>query len=182
VSKSALCAIAALAASSAAWAADAPVVPEAVSVLTPIAYSSEAVAPSWIRDECKLEQQVAHDIGAALARQRLGGTATTSAARGNVLKLTIERVVGQRGGGWSGPKTLSLSVQLMRDGQVVGMSDETLADKSRNPLAGTCASFEVVSEKLSKRIVKWLTTERPGQRATATTAMPASASVFKPTD
>jgi hypothetical protein len=112
VRKSAPSAIAALAASGAAWAADAPVVPEAVSVLTPIAYSSEAPVPPWIRDECKLEQQVAHDIGAALASHGLGGAATTSAASGNVLKLTIERVVGQRGGGWSGAKTLSLSVQL----------------------------------------------------------------------
>src|SRR4051812_47638576 len=96
-----------------AFGAEYAIVPEPVAVLEPATYSSEATAPDWIRQECHLERQVVDDLHAALAEAGLGGALVQSAGDGLAVRLTIERVIGKRGGGWSGPKTLTLGVALL---------------------------------------------------------------------
>ncbi|MFL6677922.1 MAG: hypothetical protein ACJ8IK_06240 [Burkholderiaceae bacterium] len=158
--KSAYCALALLY-SGIAFAADAPPGTESVSVLRPVTFSVEAPAPEWIRQECQLEQHVLDDLHEALADRGLGGAILESPGEGLALKVTIERVVGQRGGGWSGPKTLSLGIALLRGGKVMRTTSQTSATKSLNPMADTCASFERASSKVSDLVVGWLL---PGRR------------------
>jgi len=156
----ACCALAALC-SGAACAADAPEGTEAVAILRPVTYAIEAPAPDWIRQECKLEPKVLEDLHEALADRRLGGAIVDTPGAGLTLQVTIERVIGQRGGDFSGPKTLTLGVSLLRSGQVVRTTSETSANRSINPLAGSCAALERASSKVSDLVVNWLL---PGRR------------------
>jgi hypothetical protein len=158
--KLACCALAALC-SGAVLGADAPPGAESVSVLEPVTYSAEAVAPDWIRQECHLEKVVLSDLHDALADRGLGGVVVESAGEGLALRVTIERVIGQRGGHWSGPKTLTLGVALLRSGHVARTSSQSISTDSLNPLAGTCTSLERASSKVSDLVVRWLL---PGKR------------------
>jgi len=144
-----------------AQGAELPAATELVSVLKPVTYSVEAPGPDWIRRECHLEQVVLAHLHEALADKGLGGAVIESAGEGLALKVTIERVIGQRGGGWSGPKTLTLGISLLRSGQVMRTTSQSIAAKSLNPMAGTCASFERASSKVSDQVVNWLL---PGRR------------------
>jgi hypothetical protein len=158
--------------------AEAPAGTESVAVLKPVTYSVEATVPEWIRLECHLEQQVLDDLHEALADKELGGTVVESAGEGLALRVTIERVIGQRGGHWSGPKTLTLGVALLRSGQVARTTSQSVSADSLNPLAGTCTSLERASSKVSNLVVRWLLPgKRTGAGAIALSApAPASAS------
>ena len=143
--------------SRAVFAADMPAAAEPIAVLVPVAYAVRAVVPVNVKAECHIENKVADDLAQALASDGLGGVATTSTS-GRVLQATIERVIAQPGGGWSGPKTLSLTVQLLQDGQVVRTLHPSVTTKSLNPLSRTCASIDRASEKSSAQVVKWIKT------------------------
>lgn len=158
-----------------AFGANVPATAEPVSILSPAAYASEAPAPDWIRQECHLEQRVVDDLHATLENRGMGGAVVERAGDGLVLKLTIERVIGQRGGGWSGPKTLTLGVALLRAGIVERTTSQSIAAKSINPLAGTCASFERASSKLSGLIARWVQPDKPSGNAAASAPRPAAA-------
>jgi len=147
--------------SGAVFAADAPPGTESVSVLKPVTYGIEAPAPDWIRQDCHLEPQVLEDLHQALADRGLGGAIVDAPGEGLALKVTIERVIGKHGGGWSGPKTLTLGIALLRSGNVIRTTSETIATKSLNPLAGTCGDLERASSKASDLVVNWLL---PGRR------------------
>ena len=147
-----------------ALSAEAPGGAGPVSVLEPVTYSVEALAPDWIRQECHLEQQVLADLHEALADKGLGGAVVESAGEGLALRVTIERVIGQRGGHWSGPKTLTLGVALLHSGQVARTTSQSISTDSLNPLAGTCASLDRASSKVSDLVVRWLL---PGKRSGA---------------
>ena len=158
--KIACCALAALC-SGVVLGAGAPPGTESVSVLEPVTYSVDAVAPDWIRQGCHLEPRVLADLHEALADKGLGGAVVGSPADGLALRVTIERVIGQHGGGWSGPKTLTLGIALLRSGNVVRTTSQTIATMSLNPLAGTCSDLERASSKVSDLVVNWLL---PGRR------------------
>lgn len=168
------CALAAIC-SAPAFGATVPVTAEPVSILSPASYSSEAPAPDWIRQECHLERQVVDDLHATLETKGMGGAIVERAGDGLVLKLTIERVIGQHGGGWSGPKTLTLGVTLLRAGLVERTTSQSVATKSINPLAGTCASFERASSKLSELIARWVQPDKHSGNAAASAPRPATA-------
>ena len=157
-----------------ALGAEAPAGTEPVSVLEPVTYAVEAPVPDWIRQECHLEQQVLADLHEALEDKGLGGAVVESAGGGLALRVTIERVVGQRGGHWSGPKTLTLGIALLKSGQVARTTSQSISTDSLNPLAGTCTSLDRASSKVSDLVVRWLL---PGKRTGAgAIALAASAS------
>jgi hypothetical protein len=141
-----------------AWAGEMPAAPTPVLVqlLAPISYSSAAPAPAWIKEDCHVERLLELALSKALADRSLGGATTTTRAQGAVLEVTIERVIGQAGGGWSGDKTVSIHLSLLQDGQLQRSTDQTVATKSLNPLAGTCASFERAADKMGGLAVRWL--------------------------
>ncbi len=145
-----------------------------VAVLEPVTYGAGATVPVDVKADCHVEDKVASDLGAALASQGLGGAATPSTS-GLVLRATIERVIAQPGGGWSGPKTVSLSVELLKDGQVLRTTRQSFATKALNPFSKTCASIDRASEKLSVLIARWIVAPPVRAKAVASAASGASA-------
>ena len=158
-----------------AMGAEAPAAAEPVSILAPVTYAVEAPVPERVRQECHIESQVLDDLHETLAGKGMGGTVVASAGDGLVLKVTIERVIGQPGGGWSGQKSLTLGIALLRAGSVERTTSLSYATKSLNPLARTCASFERASSKLSEVVAKWLASDRLASKTAGAKPSPAPA-------
>ncbi len=127
-----------------------------VAVLSPIEFADHATAMAWIESECGLQKAVEHDISEILHHDGVGGDPTTSLANGYVLKVVIERAYGQKGGGWSGTKALSLGLQLFADGVAQRSTEVNAEAKSWNLLAGSCTSLQKASRQASLRVSAWL--------------------------
>lgn len=127
-----------------------------VAVLSPIEFADQATAMPWIKSDCNLQQAVERDIGEILHHDGVGGDPTNSLASGYVLKVVIERAYGQKGGGWSGTKALSLGLQLFADGVPQRSTEVNAEAKSWNMFAGSCTSLQKASRQVSLRVSAWL--------------------------
>ena len=127
-----------------------------VALLTPIEFADHATAMDWIKSECTLPKLVEELIVADFRKTGLGGDITSSLASGYVVKVVIERANAQKGGGWSGPKTLSVSAKLYGDGVLLRSTESSGEAKSMNMFAGSCASLEKAGRKATPHIAEWL--------------------------
>ena len=130
---------------------------DGVMLLKPVAYSEESSVTPKVREACKIEQRLAIDVGDAM-----GGT--TESTAGRVVRVSIIDVMGVGGGAWSGPKAISLRVELLKDGKVERTTRLTRTT-SGGPLGGfkgTCAMLERDSGVLGKDVAKWVESESYG--------------------
>ncbi len=105
-----------------------------------------------VREACKLEDRLSADISSAL-----GQPATTSTA-GAVVRVSIVDVMGVGGGGWTGPKAISIRVELMKDGKVERSTHltRTTTGGAFGGFKGTCSMLERDSNVLGKDVAKWV--------------------------
>ncbi len=123
-------------------------------LLSPVAYASESSVVPKVREACKVEERLAQDVGAAL-----GGS--TEQATGEVVRVSILDVMGVGGGAWSGPKAISIKVELLRDGQVVRSTrlTRTTSGGAFGGFKGTCSMLERDSSVLGKDVAKWVASD-----------------------
>ena len=127
---------------------------DGIMLLTPVTYAAESSVVPKVREACKIEERLAADVGDAL-----GGT--TASTAGAVVRVSIVDVMGVGGGAWSGPKAISLRVELLKDGKVE-RSTRLTRTTSGGPLGGfkgTCAMLERDSSVLGKDVAKWVASE-----------------------
>ncbi len=127
-----------------------------IALLTPVGFADHATAMAWIKSECDLPKTVEDDLVEVFRKTGLGGETTPSLARGYVVKVVIERANAQKGGDWSGGKTLSLSAQLYRDGVPLRSTEVSAEAKSWNLFAGSCRSLQNASGKTAPHVSEWL--------------------------
>jgi len=122
---------------------------DGVTLVTPVAYVPEASVVTKVREECQLENRLATDINAALAN--------TTTPSGKELRVSILDVMGVGGGAWSGPKAISLRVELMKDGKVERSTrlTRTTTGGAFGGFKGTCAMLERDSAVLGKDVARW---------------------------
>jgi hypothetical protein len=124
---------------------------DGVTLLTPVTYAADSAVVPKVREACKLEERLTTDVGGAL-----NGTTTSTA--GQVVRVSIVDVMGVGGGAWSGPKAISIRVDLLRDGQVE-RSTHLTRTTTGGPLGGfkgTCSMLERDSSVLGKDVAKWV--------------------------
>jgi hypothetical protein len=127
-----------------------------VSLLTPVTYDPSASVVQKVKDECKLEERLTTDITDAFRRARIGGT-VTSVGPGEVMKVRITHVLGVGGGGWSGPKAITVHADLMKDGKL----DRTTRINRWSmggvfgAFKGTCSILDRSSGAIAKDLVRW---------------------------
>ncbi len=141
-----------------AWAAH-PIPPtRPVALLTPVSFAERATSKDWVKSDCDLEKAVENDVVDVLRHDGMAGesTTTSSTANGYVLEVVIERANAQPGGGWSGPKMLSLNVRLFGDGVQRRSIDVNVEAKSWNMFAGSCASLKKASVTAALHVSEWL--------------------------
>jgi hypothetical protein len=139
--------VALLAMSASAWA-------DGVQLLTPVTYAAESSVVPKVREACKLEDRLAADVGGALS----GSTTSTA---GTVVKVSIVDVMGLGGGGWTGPKAISIRVDLMTDGKIQRSTHltRTTTGGAFGGFKGTCSMLERDSSTLGKDVAKWVASE-----------------------
>ncbi len=143
--KIALLALLAVAAS--AWA-------DGAQLLTPVTYANESAVVPKVREACKLEDRLAADLGGTL-----GGSTTSTA--GTVVRVSIVDVMGVGGGGWSGPKAITIRAELLKDGKVQRNTvlTRTTTGGAFGGFMGTCTMLERDATTLSKDVAKWVASE-----------------------
>ena len=122
---------------------------DGVTLMAPITYAPEASVVPKIREECLLENRLATDINAALAN--------TTTPSGKDLRVSILGVMGVGGGAFSGPKAITLRVELMQDGKVERSTrlTRTTGGGAFGGFKGTCAILERDSATLGKDVARW---------------------------
>jgi hypothetical protein len=120
---------------------------DGVKLLTPVSYASESSVVPKVREACKVEERLASDVGDAL-----GGR--TESTQGEVVRVSIIDVMGVGGGAWSGPKAISIRVELLKDGKVERMTrlTRTTTGGAFGGFKGTCSMLE----RDSKDVAKWV--------------------------
>jgi hypothetical protein len=147
-----------------------------VAVLAPIGFAERATAMEWIKGECDLPRTVEHDLVEVFRDTGVGGETTTSLASGYVVKVVIERANGQKGGHFSGPKTLSLSATLYGDGVLLRSTEVSVETRSLNLFAGSCTSFQKASGGAAAHVSEWLRNVEFAKSDHLSAAAPATAS------
>jgi hypothetical protein len=128
---------------------------------TPVEYASDASVVDSVRTECKLENMLAEDIGHALAEANKG--AGTIDAKGDpagkpVLRTRISFVLGVGGGGWTGPKAITVKVKLLENGQV-SREGKLTAWSTGGAFAafkGTCDILRRCSREIGEQLAEWV--------------------------
>ena len=148
--------IAALAAAGACAAAQA----EPVALLAPVTYEPDAPVVQKVRDQCPIERQLADHTADALRRSGVGPGMTNS-PDGTVVRVMISRVRGVGGGAWTGPKAITLRVELRHDDNTVRAT--TLNSWSIGGVfagvKGTCEILDRDTQVLADDIVHWVQDE-----------------------
>ncbi|WP_249384094.1 hypothetical protein [Chitinivorax sp. B] len=135
---------------------------EPVLLETPVTYHPNAGVVQKVKEECKIEDQLAQHVGKALAKLNKleGGTIDVSADKSGkqLLRLQITHVLGVGGGAWSGPKAVTVQAELLENGKV---KREAKINRWSTGgffagLKGTCSIIERCSVALAKDLSRWV--------------------------
>jgi hypothetical protein len=128
---------------------------------TPVEYLPDASVVDSVRSECKLENMLTEDIGQALADVNNGPG--TIAANGDpagkpVLRTRISFVMGVGGGGWTGPKAITVKVKLLEHGKVTreGKLTAWSTGGAFAAFKGTCAILRRCSHQIGDTLAQWV--------------------------
>jgi len=147
-------------------AGDAPAGAVTVNHVAPYAENSGVF--DTVKNECQLETKLPEFIQsfAKNAPKVLITTDPLEKVQGKVLVLKIVSVTGLSGGGWTGPKSVTVKGELQEDGKVIGSF--TAARYSTGGafagFKGTCSIFGRCIKVIGEDIAKWL--KKPSMNAT----------------
>ena len=136
------------------FAATAPAWAQSVQLVTPVTYAAESSVVPKVREACKLEDRLAADISSGLA-------GVTGSAPGQSVKVSIVDVMGVGGGGWTGPKAISIRVDLLQGDKVLRSTHltRTTTGGAFGGFKGTCSMLERDSAVLGKDVAKWVASD-----------------------
>ncbi|MBV8047709.1 MAG: hypothetical protein JO171_11180 [Paludibacterium sp.] len=128
---------------------------------TPVAYTPDATVVDAVKAECKVEDMLAQDVGGALAKDNDGaGTidAKADASGKTVLRLRISFVMGVLGGGWTGPKAITVKPQLFENGKMTreGKLTRWSTGGAFAAFKGTCDILKRCSKQIADDMVEWV--------------------------
>ena len=120
-------------------------------------YAADALVPAPVRRECDLERKVPQ-----ILKSRLGDDATLSdevpKASGRSLELAITQVIARVGGGFTGPKSITVRGTLYDKGTRVGGFTARNADPYG---IGVCVQLARAVDEMAGDIATWL--QSPGK-------------------
>jgi hypothetical protein len=130
---------------------------EQVRLLTPVTYDPAASVNDKVREECKVEDALVTDVGDMLRRYKNGGETTTS-MDGKVIRMTITHVLGVGGGATTGPKAVSMRVELLDNGKIERSTRMTRwsIGGAFGVFKGTCTILRRDTRVLGKDVAAWL--------------------------
>lgn len=131
-----------------------------VVLLAPVTYTQDSSIVQKVKDECRPEEQVARAMSSALNKKYGGGSPISSETEANgaqVMRMQVSHVLGVGGGGWSGPKAITVQVELLENGKVVR---KTRANRWSTGgmwggFKGTCSILDRCAVALAKDLSRW---------------------------
>lgn len=157
---------------------------------TPVTYAPDASVVDQVKNECHIEDMLAHHVGDALRRINRTGDGTTASQTdvgdAKILRLQVTHVLGVGGGAWSGPKATTVTADLLENGNVVRHTkiNRWSVGGVWGAFKGTCSILDRTTIVISKDLSRWvrdpsyeIKEEAPPKEASAPTAQtdPASA-------
>lgn len=134
---------------------------ETLHVQTPALYDTNARVDPKIKDECRVEHVVSHQVAANIRKTFspiMPFTALSDVKEGKALGLTIISVEGIGGGAWTGPKGINVTVSLQQDGKIVD-TFSAFSETSGGMMAGyksTCSILNRAAAGIGKKVDRWL--------------------------
>lgn len=130
-----------------------------LQIQTPALIAPDATFVESVRKECDLERMVGNHVvrGAQeLVAGVQGVTEVTRAAGVPYARVTILSQIGVGGGGWSGPKSITIRVDLLEGTRVV--ASRIFRDRALrgSPFSGTCKMIESIGDTLGNDAGEWL--------------------------
>jgi hypothetical protein len=134
---------------------------EGILVQVPAVFAPGAPVAEAVKRECGVESLVGNHVFQKVS-ERVSGVGQfehiEKAGSGKILKLTILSVQGVGGGGWTGPKAITLSASVLQNGQV--LQSTVLRRQSSGGAfggsSGTCPIMERIAVALGKDVANWL--------------------------
>ncbi|ASU38464.1 hypothetical protein hmeg3_09240 [Herbaspirillum sp. meg3] len=137
---------------------------EALRVQVPAVFDEQTPIEPSVKAECAVDRILGNHVFQKVADKYPGTLQVTDPAKmekGRVLKLTVLSVQGIGGGGWTGPKAVTVRADLVQDGEVV----QTVVKREHSRggvfggMRGTCSILEIVAESLGRQIATWLVSQ-----------------------
>jgi hypothetical protein len=134
---------------------------EKLMIQTPAVYDNDARINNKIRTECAVENRLSQFMAERASGKYDVVSVKTPDASGKALTLTILNVGGVGGGGWSGPKSITLHGVLKDKGRVIGTFNARRGSSGGafGAYKSTCGIIERCAEALAKDVSAWL--EKP---------------------
>ncbi|WOB09091.1 hypothetical protein [Piscinibacter gummiphilus] len=129
-----------------------------VQIQSPVLFASEASFVDHVRKECGIDR-VLSDYMLKEAQEKIAdvktATEVTRVAAEPYVRITVTNVIGVGGGGWSGPKIMSIRADLLENGRIV--ASKSFRDSGRGgPFSGTCRILTNLAENLANDMTDWL--------------------------
>lgn len=134
---------------------------ETLRVQVPAAFDEQTPIEPSVKEQCAVDRILGNHVFQKVADKYPGTLQVTDPAKmekGKVLKLTVLSVQGIGGGGWTGPKAVTVRADLVQDGEVV----QTVVKREHSRggvfggMRGTCSILEIVAESLGRQVATWL--------------------------
>lgn len=131
-------------------------------VMVPAALDPNAPISDAVKRECNVDTNLATQIFQRVG-ERYPGTEQVSkpdplGADRTFVKVTLMNVVGHGGGGWSGPKAITIRADVLRVPKVV--ATRTMNRQSGGGafggVMGTCAIMDRIAAALGRDVAAWL--------------------------
>ena len=128
----------------------------------PVTYHPEAGVVENVRTECQIEDMLASRIGGALGK--INGTGNgvqepgVKAEGAQTLRIQITHVLGVGGGAWSGPKAITVMVEVLEDGKTVRKTKITRWSMGGafGAFKGTCSILERCANAITRDLSRWV--------------------------
>jgi hypothetical protein len=136
---------------------------ERLFLQVPAAIAPTAPMPDAIRKECAVDQLVAAQTLLAMNKRISGVQAVEDpalAGGGNLVELSVMAANGEGGGGFTGPKSMTVRAILKKNGVTVATTLFTRTSgrgMTTGFLSGTCSVMDRIAGALGKDVAVWLT-------------------------
>jgi hypothetical protein len=119
-----------------------------------VPYAPGLVVSEAVRNEC----QVGERLSAYLQSAAKNIKASDTPNEGRYVDMTITEVFASGGGGWSGPKSMTVAGSLLDNGTKVASfrAQRNSLGGVWGPLKGTCSIVARCSKMIAKDIATWL--------------------------
>jgi hypothetical protein len=136
-------------------------------VILPVTFKPGIRMHDVVRDECLLPQKLSGFVRDNTLSQyeNIIVDGSRASSRADVLNIEIIDLRASKGGGWSGPKFVSIKGSLKRNGRIIGdfQGRRTSMGGAFGVFKGTCAILGRCTKTLATDIATWL--QNPGKNS-----------------